>query len=424
MAIVRMAGEIAADRGQALYLVGGAVRDLLLGRINIDLDLVVEGDALELAHYLSEKLEAKIIAHDRFGTAKLISGGFYLDLVTARSESYERPGALPSVKPGSLQDDLRRRDFTINAMALGLSPSNLGNLIDPFGGRADLENRLLRILHEQSFIDDATRLFRAIRYEHRLKFNLEKRTEELARRDMPYLDTISGDRLRRELELILAENEPEGILRRADELGILARLNPHLKGDGWLAGKFVRAREVFQPKQPPLGAYLSLMVWSFDPVSSTGQAPAPGTGQALDECEKLAARLNLPSKIARIMRDTLRLKKAWSAWGPGMKNSEVYRQLSRYLPPAIQTNIIAADNPPAIGYMQLFLNVLRSVKVEIDGAHLKSLGAPQGPALGKILHQLHMAKLDRLVKNRADEEEMALELIKRQPLKNTATNGH
>ncbi|MBI4330026.1 MAG: CCA tRNA nucleotidyltransferase [Chloroflexi bacterium] len=395
MAVVRMAGDIAADRGQALYLVGGAVRDLLLGRVNIDLDLVVEGDAPALARSLAEKLDAKIISHDRFGASSLAYAGFHLDLVTARSETYEKPGALPVVRPGTIQEDLGRRDFTINAMALGLSPPRPGELSDPFGGRADLEHRFIRILHDRSFIDDATRLFRAVRYESRLGFKLEPGTEALAKRDAGYVQTISGDRLRHEMELVLAENEPETILQRAGELGILTQLHPRLKGDDWLARKFREAREEFQPKQPPVSVYLSLLAWNL----------------TLAQNEELSSRLNFPGRTGRVMRDTLRLKQKLGDFRPGMKNSEVYRLLARFLPYAIQVNITAADDPLAAGYLRLFLDVIRGVKVETDGARLKALGAPQGPAMGKILHDLHMARLDGLIKDTAGEEELARELI-------------
>ncbi len=395
MNIVRMAGEAAAGRGQALYLVGGAVRDLLLGRINIDLDLVVEDDAIDLARYLSQRLDAKVIAHERFGTAKLISGGFLLDLVTARSETYEKPGALPRVSPGTIGDDLGRRDFTINAMALGLSPPHLGQLVDPFGGCQDLESRLIRTLHERSFIDDATRLFRAVRYEHRLKFRLEDKTEELARRDISCIETITGDRLRHEIELILAESEPEGILKRAGELGILARLQAGLNGDVWLANRFRQAREVFAPKQPPVPVYLALMVWDFTPEGA----------------EALIQRLNLPARVAHVIRDTLRLKARLSEFHHGMRNSEVHHILGHYLPYAIQVCLVAADDPAPAGYMRLFLDKLRPVKLEVDGAYIKSLGVSQGTLVGRVLHEIHMAKLDGLVKDRAGEESLAAELV-------------
>src|SRR4030043_511001 len=196
LALAKIAGREASELGLGLNLVGGVVRDLFLGRANFDFDLVVEGDAIELARKLAKDSQAKLTVHSRFGTAKITYPGFSLDLATARNETYSQPGALPTVKPGSLKDDLIRRDFSINAMALHLNPQRFGELIDLYKGKDDLEHRLIRILHPNSFIDDATRILRAIRYEQRLGFKLETETEKLLRRDVTMLDTISGDRIR------------------------------------------------------------------------------------------------------------------------------------------------------------------------------------------------------------------------------------
>jgi tRNA nucleotidyltransferase (CCA-adding enzyme) len=395
MQFIRQAGEVASSRGQSLYLVGGGVRDLLLGRINIDLDLVAEGDAMDLATNLSQKLGARVTTYQQFGTAKIVWDNFTIDLVTARAEIYERPGALPTVRPGSLQEDLYRRDFTINAMALRLSPPQYGELVDLYGGREDLEKRLIRVLHNKSFIDDATRLFRALRYAHRLGFRVEKTTEELAHRDISYLQTISGDRLRHEIELIFNENEPEAILRKAEEWKILTQLCPDLKGNGWLTEKFKKARRVFAPKPPPISIYLSLLAWHLSPENN----------------EQLIQRLNFPGKVARVMRDSLRVKEASAKLRDGLANSQVYELLNPYLPYAIQTNIVALEPSAATGYMQLYLDKLLPTKLELDGARLRSLGAPQGPALGRIMRTLLRAKLDGQISSKGEEEKLALELI-------------
>jgi len=228
----QVAGEVAQNQGQNLYLVGGVVRDLLLGRTNLDLDLVVEGNAIELAQQLIEIKLGKITTHPHFGTARLQWYKWSIDLATSRSETYTKPGALPKVKPSSIRDDLFRRDFTINTMAIYLNPARYGELIDLYGGRDDLGHKLIRVLHERSFTDDATRIWRGLRYEQRLDFQLETNTLQLLKRDIPMLDTISGDRIRYELECILQEEFPEKILRRAEELRVLAKLHPALKGNG------------------------------------------------------------------------------------------------------------------------------------------------------------------------------------------------
>ncbi|GAI02275.1 unnamed protein product, partial [marine sediment metagenome] len=203
----------------------------------------------------------KIITHPRFNTAKLQWRKWSVDLATARSETYAKPGALPSVKPGSLENDLSRRDFTINTMAVHLGPSHYGELIDLYGGIYDLEHKFIRILHEKSFTDDATRIWRGLRYEQRLDFYLEETTLKLLKRDIPMLDTISGDRIRHEVELVFKEELPEKILRRADELKVLPKLHPSLKGNGWLAKRFQQARELSHPNLPPVGLYLALLAY-------------------------------------------------------------------------------------------------------------------------------------------------------------------
>jgi len=153
LGIIRAAGELAAGRGQSIYLVGGAVRDLLMGWISLDLDLVLEGDAPSLARQLAKVRQGRVVTHPRFGTATIWEGAISVDVVTARSEKYAEPGALPEVKPGTIRDDLFRRDFTINAMAVHIDPEQFGELVDPYGGNDDLERGLIRVLHERSFQD-------------------------------------------------------------------------------------------------------------------------------------------------------------------------------------------------------------------------------------------------------------------------------
>jgi tRNA nucleotidyltransferase (CCA-adding enzyme) len=237
VALVNEAIAIAGNRKQPLYLVGGVVRDLLLGQISdaYDLDLVVEGDAVGLAGEFAEKVGGKLTAHLMFNTAKIELANCTIDIAMARTETYAKPGALPVVTSGPLKTDLFRRDFTINAMAVCLSPDNYGELIDLYGGLKDLKAKKIRILHDRSFTDDATRIWRAVRYEQRLGFRIEPETLALLKRDLY--------RLRHELELVLKEKEPEKCLLRADELGVLKELHPSLKADDWLAIQFQKARQ-------------------------------------------------------------------------------------------------------------------------------------------------------------------------------------
>ena len=384
----------AAKLQQRVYLVGGVVRDLLLGYPNFDLDLVVEGDAVKLAQQVAETSQAKLLAHHRFGTAKLRYENLTLDLATARKETYARPGALPAVTPGTLKDDLIRRDFSINAMAISLTADDYGELVDPYQGKSDLERRLIRILHPGSFTDDATRILRGVCYEQRFGFEFETQTARLLKRDIPMLDMISGDRIRHELEHIFEENRPELVIERLGDLGVLHRINPSLKGDGWIADKFDEARRLNKPSQLP-SLYFCLLVYSF-------------SGKAI---EQFLARLNMPAKLSRAMRDTLRLKTKLQLLNePSLKPSVVYYLLREYEHVAIQANTVATKSSTPHRHLQLFLAKLRYVRTSLDGEELKKLGFSAGPEMGKVLQVLHKAKLDGEVRTRADEKKLALSL--------------
>ncbi len=399
VSLLHTAGEAAHQRGESLYLVGGAVRDLLLGQNNLDLDLVVKGSAIDLAQRLAPASPAKLTTHPRFNTAKIQWGRWSVDIATARSESYARPGALPDVQPGSLKSDLFRRDFTINAMAIRLNPGHYGRLIDLYGGRDDLGNKLLRILHQKSFTDDATRILRGLRYEQRLGFRMERHTLWLLKRDIAMLDTISGDRLRHELELILKEEHPERVLRRAGELDVLRPLHPALKGNGWLEDRFEQARRLTAPSPPPVGLYLALLAY-----------PLAG-----DECEQLISRLRLPKSPAQALRDTHSLKDKLPALAdPELPPSHVHRLLHGHSPLAITANMLASDSHIARKHIRLFRDKLRYVKPALTGAHLLRIGVPSGPHVKEVLQQLLEARLDGAVASQWEEEIAVVRWLDRQ----------
>jgi tRNA nucleotidyltransferase (CCA-adding enzyme) len=235
--------------GFRAFVVGGAVRDLLLGQKTLDLDIVVEGEGIPFAVRLAESLQARLKSHERFGTATIIfQDGLRLDVATARTEVYDRPAALPRVTPGSIRDDMYRRDFTINAMAASLMPGEYGRLLDDFRGLRDLRQRRIRVLHEKSFLDDPTRIFRAVRFESRLGFRIVRSTralidEALSRR---ILDGLEDYRVATELRLILEEPEPAGPVRRLAELGIFDSLNSRSLRDRGLGKQLRRAGDILR----------------------------------------------------------------------------------------------------------------------------------------------------------------------------------
>jgi tRNA nucleotidyltransferase (CCA-adding enzyme) len=394
---IRMAGEAAEKQQLRLYVVGGVVRDLLLERCNVDLDIVVEGDAIKLALEIVGNNRAAITEHKRFGTAKLKWANRTADFASARAETYARPGALPTVKPGTIKDDLARRDFTINAMAIELNPRHYGELIDPFGGRQDLNKKLVRALHEKSFIDDATRIWRAMRYEQRLDFGIEPATLMLIERDINMLKTISGDRIRHELELVLKEETPEKALKRADELGVLKKLHPALKCDDWITETFSTARERYHEDVPPPELYLALLCYRLKE----------------SEVDKLAKYLRLPKATTQELRDTLAVKSTIKELAkPGQPPSAIYNRLHGYNLTAYIANAIGADSETAAEHIELYLNVLRHVKPALSGDDLQKLGIKRGPRIKEVLQKLREARLDGKIDSKEGEEEMARKLVK------------
>ena len=377
----------------AIYLVGGSVRDLLLNRPTLDLDLALEGDAPALTRRVAIGLEdVRCIVHSAFGTATLKGTNFRLDVATARVETYERPGALPSVHPGSLQDDLFRRDFTVNAMALALTGDQRGAITDPFDGKSDLEAGLLRVLHEASFRDDATRILRAARYGSRLSFRLESNTMRWLRRDVAYLEAISGPRIREELARLWREPQPERILLRLSELGALQAIHPTLSFDASQAEAFAKLREI--DATPSHTVYLALLAW---------EAPRP-------EATVLATRLALNKRETETVRAVPEVRTLERALSAEVRPSRAVELLSPF-PLATVWALAAAGQESARVQALRYLRRWRYLKPSLDGHAILALGAIPGPQVGQVLRRLKAAKLDGEVRSRRDEERLARELL-------------
>ncbi len=418
------ARDTANQMGYSLYAVGGFVRDLLLGSPTLDLDLVVEGDAIALARRLAKQLRARVTSHGRFGTSKVILGGTAgtslppsLDFVTARTEFYQHPTALPEVERSSIKQDLYRRDFTINTMAICLDRDRYGQLIDFYGGERDLNDKLIRVLHNLSFVEDPTRILRAVRFEQRLGFEIETRTAELINAALPLLDRITGERLRHELESMLEEREPELILKRLDELGVLRRLEPGLRYDAWLEGKLGAARQSLQRQQE------SLSEAGVSEEASSSQVPAPIDQKHLllalltyrltkAQLDRFVARLRFSQEVAKYLHEVRQLRgQSWRLDKPTLKPSRVYRMLHTFSPRAITAFSFAADSPTVRDYVLLYLNRLRYVRLHVRGDFLMKEGLPPGPAYGEILDRLLYARLDGRLRTAIEEETMARKLV-------------
>ena len=382
--------EEARRRRIILYLVGGGVRDLLLGESVADYDVVAEGDALSIASAVAQQLGARVVAHPRFGTAVVRGEGFRLDLAGARTEEYQRPGALPSVRPAALDRDLARRDFTINAMALQLNGAEAGRLIDPHGGERDLARRFVRILHDGSFQDDATRVYRALRYAARLRFEIEPHTESLLRRDVSYVDAISGVRVRREIELIALESSAEAAVRDADSIGALAAAHPALRmgpAGGAAAAAVGRLAETPASHR---GAILFCLLLA---------------GASEEERESAVGRLALTGLQAAAVRGLSALVQErpllnQDSLGP----SAATRMLEPQPPLAIEAFVLLEGSSLAAERGRRYLEGWRFVRPRLDGDDVESLGIPHGPQVGEALAALREARLDGKTASREDEE--------------------
>lgn len=385
---------LARERRLPLYLVGGSVRDLLLGSPTLDLDLVVEGDAPALAQAAAAALEgARATVHGAFGTATVLGPGYRLDLATARAESYPRPGALPRVRPAAIEDDLGRRDFTVHAMALALSGAREGRLLDPHGGLADLRSGLLRVLHEASFQDDATRILRAARYAARFSFHLEARTLAWMERDAPYLATISGPRLHHELLRTLEEERPADALALLEGLGALRHIHPALAFDDGMARAFALAPSLAGAEAgPPL--YLAVLAARL----TEGEAAS------------LAQRLSLNRREREAVLAMPRLRRAARGLAGDASPSQAVRLLEPFPTAALWAFALVGDEL-ARGTVLRYLREWRQVRPALGGRDLLRLGVPRGPRMGQLLAALRDARLEGRVRSREEEMEMVRALL-------------
>lgn len=385
---LRLVADAAQVDGVQAYLVGGAVRDALLGLPVGDMDIVVVGLTAEFARIAAAALDARIAKHSQFNTFALDIDGKRIDIAKARRETYARPGALPTVSPAdSIQDDLARRDFSVNAMAVSLNAGSFGELLDPLGGRGDLRRRLVRVMHDGSFRDDATRILRAARYVVRLGFSLEVETERQMMHDAAYLDAISGARLRHEFVRVLQEGRAVSTLDMLHRLGVLQAIHPALTlGDRVLAA-LNRAADSDYGDKPAL--LLSVLAY----------------GMTADDRDAFADRLRMTSNWRRILDDTgLAKSRVQDGSSVGnMPRSEIYLRLRGLDEAAILGCALCADGTSAGRRLMLYLDELRCIKPILNGEDLLALGVPQGPRIGELLDELLEARLDGQVETRRDE---------------------
>ena len=403
--------------GYVPYFVGGLVRDLLLSQPIVDVDMVIEGDAIALARRLATDLGGRVIPHKRFGTAKwLLSPAVWqqistqspeetllpsIDFATARTEFYTYPTALPQVERSSIKQDLHRRDFTINTLAIRLDPDHWGELLDFYGGESDLKNGIIRVLHSLSFVDDPTRMLRAARLESRMEFRLDPRSETLIAEALSLLNRVSGDRIRHELEQIFAEPEPERTLHRLDELGVLAQIHPTLHWDDWLTQRYRALREELDVSCWTLDAddipflHLALLAYRMDE----------------ETLEQLIHRLRMKRDDADDLRLLPSLKDTLAQLGRTRQPSAIYRLLQPYPARVLALAWIATDRKRTQERMLRYQTEWRLVETEITGDDLKATGLKPSPLYGQLLAALRDARLDGKVGTREQEEALLERLL-------------
>jgi tRNA nucleotidyltransferase (CCA-adding enzyme) len=379
----------AAPPGVDAFAVGGAVRDLLIGTDIVDIDLVTEDDAPTL---LRRALPyAKLTVHARFRTASAISGGIRIDLATARTETYAHPGALPRVSPARIDADLRRRDFSINAVALRLSGT--AALLDPCGGTGDIANRRIRVLHDASFRDDPTRIFRALRYAARLAFEVEPQTASLLARDIHHINAVGGERIRREIELMLGESNAGAMLESAHRHGVLAQVQPSLSWDD------VRSAALATPPLRP-----QWLPYGFSLLAAAASA---------DEAAAIVTRLKLKHDEAAAVTAISALHNAAHLLRrPDAKPSGVVIVLDRFPLAAVVAWWALESDPIARQLALRYLEVWRHVKPLLHGDELIELGVPAGPQVQRGLQLIRAARLDGWASDRDDERALALRFAK------------
>jgi len=436
------ARDVANALGYSLFIVGGFVRDLLLGAPTLDLDLVVEGDAIRMAKQLAAQCNWRVRSHARFGTAKVIIDGERapgappsLDLITARTEFYERPTALPHVEQSSIKQDLYRRDFTINTMAICLDRDRYGELLDYYGGERDIRERRIRVLHNLSFVEDPTRILRAVRFEQRLGFVIEARTEELIADALDLLDHVTGERIRHELYLILAEDRPELCLDRLSRLGALTHIDPRLTFSREMPTLFQRLRARFrewpraanqdddQSAEQEAPARVENADRS-DGEEETGsqQVNAPRlalgylalltSAMSADDLAAFADHLRISRDDAHFINEVSRLRIAIAPLSARvMLPSAIYRLLNPFSREARFVLSVLTEADLVRQRLDLYERELAQVTPRIDGYYLKSLGVPPGPIYGEILERVLDALLDKQVTTLEEECAFARRLV-------------
>jgi tRNA nucleotidyltransferase (CCA-adding enzyme) len=412
--ILRDLGRVGEDLHLPVYAVGGFVRDLLLGIENEDIDVTVEGDGILFAEAFAREFGCRVKSHEKFGTAVIVfPDDFKIDVASTRLEYYASPGALPTVERSSLKLDLYRRDFTINTLAIHLNSPEFGRLIDFFGGQRDLQERVLRVLHNLSFVEDPTRVFRAIRFEQRLDFHIAKHTENLIVNavKMGFLEKLGGKRLLTELVHILWEKDPLRAVERMNELGLLPYINPEL---ALTAG----TRKVLEEAKKIISWFELLFLerrcekWA---VYFLALCESLTNDQFWVTCTRLAVSEHYKEKLSEMRKragEALEAMQRRVGRGAPVKRSEIYHWLKELSVEVLLYMMAKTDRDEVKKFISLYFTQLQNVRSLITGRDLQGLGVPAGPRFREILDQVLDARLNDQVQSRDDELRLVKKLVK------------
>jgi tRNA nucleotidyltransferase (CCA-adding enzyme) len=416
LSIIKRLAKLAEERQFKAYIVGGFVRDFLLGVKNLDVDLVVEGSAIEFAKFAAEKLDAALVVHKKFGTATLVARKpirgtkFKIDIATARSETYKHPAALPSVQFGSIRDDLYRRDFTINAMAVSIDNKNFGELIDFFGGRKDLRGKKIKVLHDKSFIDDPTRIFRAVRFEQRYNFKIDSRTASLIKNAVKaeMFKKVSGERLREEIELLLKEKKPLKTIKKMRSLHELRFISPKIKFDSASEAVCKNVKVLYSQHKKYFLKNREIDLWLIYFMAIIDRLSLK---QIMKVCHRFVMRRSDRLRLVSCKRFEDRVVEVLTD-----KRSIIPSRIYRTLEPLSYETLIflMAKCGKKLIKKRItdFLCKYNGTRLKIKGQDLKRMGVKPGPVFTKILKKTLYAKIDGKLKSRKDELAFARKLAK------------
>ncbi len=406
MDMLRHIGEVAEEMGFTAYVVGGFVRDLFLYRHNEDIDIVIEGNGIAFAEAFARKKGLRINAYAKFGTAVVIfPDGFKIDIASSRMEYYQFPAALPTVEMSSIKLDLYRRDFTINTLAICLNADRFGQLIDFFGGRRDLKEGVIRILHNLSFVEDPTRVFRAVRFEQRFGFTIGKLTAGLIENavKMDFFKRLSGRRVFSEISHLLKEENPISALLRLKEFELLKVIDPSITLDKKLTDWLISAKKVLS-WYDLLYIETDYMKWSVYFLILIRHADRAAA-------EDLCTRFELSPRYRKLfIEEKARAEECLSllARRLPMKNSELYNRLKGFRTEILLFMMAIAEHEKIKKAISLYVTDLQYVRVSVTGKDIQKLGMPPSPLYGKIFRELLAEKLDGRIQTINDE----IELIK------------